>query len=311
MTRVTVLLGGTSSEREVSLISGEAIGKGLEARGYEVQKLDPARFHGIQAILSQIRELKTDVVFLGLHGGSGENGQFQAALELEGIPFTGSGAKACALAMDKYLSKLLAREEGIPTADYLLMREDLLNDYNDPADYQAVCEKLGLPLMVKPNDGGSSVGMTRVEQLSQLKPALKLALSHSGSTLLERFIPGRELTVTLLDGQALPLVEIRPLAGWYDYQNKYGEGRSEYLAPAPVEDALAQLIQTYAERLWQVFGLRHYARADFRFDGEHAYFLELNTLPGMTPLSLTPKAAQAIGLEFPELVDRIVRLAGR
>jgi len=211
--------------------------------------------------------------------------------------------------MDKYVSKLMALDEGIPAPEYILMREDLLNDYQDPNDFSAIEAKLGLPIIVKPNDSGSSVGISIVEKLFELKEAVKLALTYSDSVLLEQYIPGKELTATVLDGKALPLIEIRPLNGWYDFNNKYSKGHSEYLCPAPVEESVSQLIQLYAERLWKVLGLKGYARIDFRYDGNKPYFLEVNTLPGMTDLSLTPMAAKAVGINFPELVDKIVSLA--
>ncbi len=309
MQRITVLKGGDSPEREVSLVSGAAIAAGLREQGYGVAELDPADYADLDQILAKLRELGTELVFLGLHGGSGENGQLQAALDLAGFRYTGSGFQACAITMDKYASKLLAQAEGVPVADWVLLRGDQLGDYEDLRDLQGIVDKLGLPLIVKPNDGGSSVGISKVEDPSALKDATRLALKYSASALLERYIPGRELTATVLDGQALPLVEIRPRNGWYDYENKYNAGRSEYLAPAPVDESLSQLVQLYAERLWQVFGLRGYARIDFRYDGDQPYFLEVNTLPGMTPLSLTPMAAKAVGISFADLVDRIVRLA--
>ncbi len=306
---ITVLKGGDSPEREVSLVSGAAIANGLREKGHEVAELDPADYSGLDQLIFRLKELDAGLIFLGLHGGSGENGQLQAALDLAGYRYTGSGFQACALTMDKYVAKLLAKEEGIPVADWVLLRGDQLSDYEDPRDLQGMVDKLGLPLIVKPNDGGSSVGISKVEHIDQLREAAKHALKYSESALLERYIPGRELTATVLDGQALPVVEIKPLAGWYDYDNKYKSGRSEYLAPAPIEEAVAQLIQMYAERLWQVFGLRGYARIDFRYDGDKPYFLEVNTLPGMTPLSLTPMAAKAVGISFPDLVDKIARLA--
>lgn len=309
MYKISVLKGGISSERDISLISGTAIAEGLRANNYAVLELDPADFSDFSLLVQELKAFGTDLVFLGLHGGAGENGEIQAALAQSGFRHTGSDYKACAITMDKYVSKLIAVEEGIPVPDYILMRGDLLLDYNDPQDYQGVVDKLGLPLIVKPNDGGSSVGITKVEDIHKLKAAVQLALEYSSSALLERFIPGKELTVTVLDGQALPLVEIRPLNGWYDYNNKYKKGKSDYLAPAPVEDALAQLIQLYAERLWQAFGLCGYARIDFRYDGDKPYFLEVNTLPGMTPLSLTPMAAKTIGLSFNELIHKIVSLS--
>jgi len=309
MERITVLKGGDSPEREVSLVSGAAIANGLRGSGLEVTELDPADFSSLDKLIDRLKELGTGLIFLGLHGGSGENGQLQAALDLAGLRYTGSGFQACALTMDKYVAKLLAREEGVPVADWVLLRGDQLGDYEDPRDLQGIVDKLGLPLIVKPNAGGSSVGISKVETTDQLREATQQALKYSSSALLERFIPGRELTVTVLDGIALPVVEIKPLSGWYDYANKYKAGRSEYLAPAPIEEAVAQLIQMYAERLWQVFGLRSYARIDFRYDGDQPYFLEVNTLPGMTPLSLTPMAAKAVGISFADLVVKIAHLA--
>lgn len=309
MNKVAVLKGGISSERDISLISGAAIAKALRANKHAVLELDPADFPDFSLLVQELRDFGADLVFLGLHGGAGENGEIQAALAQSGFRHTGSDYKACAITMDKYLSKLIAVEEGIPVPDYILMRGDLLLDYNDPLDYQGVVDKLGLPLIVKPNDGGSSVGITKVEDINSLKAAVQLALEYSSSALLESFIPGQELTVTVLDGQALPLVEIRPLNGWYDYNNKYKKGKSDYLAPAPVEEALAQLIQLYAERLWQAFGLKAYARIDFRYDGKQPYFLEVNTLPGMTPLSLTPMAAKTVGIDFQQLIQKIVSLS--
>ena len=309
MEKIAVLEGGISPEREISLRSGEAIAKALREKGYEVIELDPADYSDFYSLISKLRTEKISMVFIGLHGGTGENGELQAALSLAGFKYTGSGPKACTLTMDKYVSKLMALDEGIPAPEYILMREDLLNDYQDPNDFSAIEAKLGLPIIVKPNDSGSSVGISIVEKLFELKEAVKLALTYSDSVLLEQYIPGKELTATVLDGKALPLIEIRPLNGWYDFNNKYSKGHSEYLCPAPVEESVSQLIQLYAERLWKVLGLKGYARIDFRYDGNKPYFLEVNTLPGMTDLSLTPMAAKAIGINFPELVDKIVSLA--
>ena len=309
MDKIAVLEGGISPEREISLRSGKAIAKGLREKGYEVIELDPADYSDFYSLISKLRTEKISIVFIGLHGGTGENGELQAALSLAGIKYTGSGPKACTLTMDKYVSKLMALDEGIPAPEYILMREDLLNDYQDPIDFSAIEAKLGLPIIVKPNDSGSSVGISIVEKLFELKEAVKLALTYSDSVLLEQYIPGKELTATVLDGKALPLIEIRPLNGWYDFNNKYSKGHSEYLCPAPVEESVSQLIQLYAERLWKVLGLKGYARIDFRYDGNKPYFLEVNTLPGMTDLSLTPMAAKAVGINFPELVDKIVSLA--
>ena len=213
--------------------------------------------------------------------------------------------------MDKYLSKLVVAQEGIPVAKHILMRGDLIEDYGDPEDYASFAEKLGLPIIVKPNDAGSSVGISRVDSLDGLKQAVKDAFSVSPTILLEEYIPGKELTVTVLDGKALPVVEIKPLNGWYDYTNKYQKGKTEYIAPAQLDESVAMLIQLYAERIWKAMELTAYARIDFRYDGVKAYFLEVNTLPGMTPLSLTPMAAKAAGLSFGDLLKHIIKFSLR
>lgn len=307
MIKIALFLGGDSSEREVSLVSGKAIAEELTRLGYPVLELDPGAYSKVSGLLEVLEKERIDLVFNALHGGSGENGELQAALSLSGIKYTGSDFRACCFAMDKYVSKLIAAAEGIPVPAYILLREDLLHDYNDPEDYQGFIDKLGLPLIVKPNDGGSSVGITKVMDIMELKPAVELAFKHSDSVLAEQFIPGRELTVTVLDGEALPLVEIKPVNGWYDYENKYTKGHTEYISPAQIEDEAAKLMQIYALRVWKAFSCKGYARVDFRYDAEKAYFLELNTLPGMTSLSLTPMAAKAAGMEFGQLLEQIIK----
>lgn len=309
MKNICVLKGGNSSEREVSLKSGSAIAAELRELGFHVSELDPADHPDLDELLAAIKVEHTDLVFIGLHGGLGENGKLQAALDLAGIPFTGSGFEACCVTMDKYLSKLVAQAEGIPTPAYIMMREDLICDYNTVEDLTGFVSALGMPVVVKPNDGGSSVGISIVKQIGDLKAAVRAAFNESRQVLVERFISGRELTVTVLDGQALPVVEIKPLQGWYDYSNKYTKGNTEYIAPAVLDPAVAQLVQLYATRLWKAFGLKGYARVDFRYDGEKAWFLEVNTLPGMTSLSLTPMAAKAAGISFAGLLEKIIHLS--
>ena len=308
MDRIAVLLGGDSSERDVSLESGANVAERFRTMGHSVLEIDPVRTGTLDTLLQTLLKDKVDVVFNALHGGSGEDGRIQAALSMTGIRFTGSGYKASCVAMDKYLSKLIAADEGIPVPDYIMVRGDLLNDYQDPSDYQGWINKLGLPVVVKPNDSGSSVGISLVDKPELLKPAVQEAFRHSRSVLLERFIPGRELTVTVLDSEVLPLVEIKPVNGWYDYTNKYTKGRTEYIAPAPIEESEAKLMQVYALRMWNAIGCAGYARVDFRHDGNKAYFLEVNTLPGMTSLSLTPMAAAAAGITFDELLERIIKI---
>lgn len=306
MKTVIVLKGGDSPERDVSLVSGGEVAKALNESGFLAMEMDPSEFQNLSELLDSIRKLEPFMVFNALHGGSGENGELAAVLEMAGIPFTGSGSKASAIAMDKYISKLVVAAEGIPTARHILMRGNLIMDYNDPADYQGFANLLGYPIIVKPNDAGSSVGISKVDSLAELKPAVEYALQYCNTVLLEEYIPGKELTVTILDGKALPVVEIAPKTGWYDYQNKYTKGNTEYLVPAPIDESVVQLVQLYAERAFLALGCKVYGRVDFRYDGSTPYFLEVNTLPGMTPLSLTPMAAKAAGIPFKDLLQRII-----
>lgn len=309
MESIVVLYGGDSLEREISLVSGAEVGKALAHMGYTVFYQDPADYADLASLLCAVAEQKSDLIFNALHGGSGENGQLAAAFELAGIAFTGSGSKASQVAMDKYIAKLIVAAEGLPIAKHILLRANLLEDYNDPKDYSGFTQKLGLPLIVKPNDAGSSVGISLVHSLAELKPAVEDAFKYCQSVLLEEYIAGRELTVSILDGKALPVVEINPLNGWYDYQHKYTKGNTEYLAPAPIDEPLAQLCQLYAERAFFALSCSVYARVDFRLRDNVPYFLEVNTLPGMTPLSLTPMAAKAAGLSFADLLRKIIELS--
>ncbi len=307
MKKIVVLQGGISDEREISLLTGSEIAKALRALNYEICDLDPADYPKLSHLLLAIQEQQADLVFNALHGGAGEDGRLAAALEMAGIPFTGSKYKSSCLAMDKYVSKLIVAAEGIPCPRHILLRGNLLEDYNDPNDYIGITQNLGLPLIVKPNDSGSSVGISIVHDLADLKTAVNEAFLHCSSVLLEEYIPGRELTVSILDGKALPVVEIKPLQGWYDYHNKYTKGQTQYLAPAPIDEATAHLVQSYALRAFQVLSCSVYGRVDFRLDGESPYFLEVNTLPGMTALSLTPMAAKVAGLSFADLLQEIIK----
>ncbi|MCK9558307.1 MAG: D-alanine--D-alanine ligase [Candidatus Cloacimonetes bacterium] len=306
MKKILVLKGGNSPEREISLISGSEVAKALLLLNYNVSEIDPADYPRFSDLLMAIEAENPYMVFNGLHGGCGENGDLQAALQLAGIPFTGSLSKGSTLAMDKYIAKLIVSQEGVPVPKHILMRGNLLEDYNDPEDYKAFTETLGLPIIVKPNDAGSSVGISMVEDLSALKTAVDKAFKYCSSVLLEEYIPGRELTVSILNGKALPVVEIKPRAGWYDYTNKYTKGKTEYLAPAPIDEAIAHLAQLYAVRAFNALSCSVYGRVDFRLDNDKLYFLEVNTLPGMTALSLTPMAAKAAGIAFSDLLVTII-----
>jgi len=330
--RIAVLMGGTSSERDVSLASGIRVAEALRSRGHDVRAVDPARGEisleeqrslasGVvvqtappsqDALRRMAREAlprmastlpragDTDVVFLGLHGGTGEDGTIQAMLDLTGVPYTGSGHLASALAMDKDLSKQLFRQAGVTTADWLMA----------PATAEDVGTRLGFPVIVKPSKQGSTVGLSIVRDPDGLQAAIDEALQFDDEVMVEAFIAGRELTVGILGGEALPVGEIIPKHEIYDYECKYTPGMAEERFPAELTGAETARIQREAQAAFRALKLGGYARIDFRMarDGRF-YCLEANTLPGMTQTSLIPQAAAAAGISFPELCERIVRLA--
>ena len=331
--KIAVLLGGTSAERDVSLVTGLAVAKALLENGHSVQaidcayganvlsdldrpaeaiiaeqpsdienrrrELDPRVMEAVQYLLKE----KFDVVYNGLHGGYGENGQLQALLELAGIPYTGSGPLASGLGMNKHLSKIMFRSCDVPTANWCFYPS------RGSVDLKQVAE-LGYPVVVKPNDQGSTVGLSIVHDPEHINAALEEAFRHSQSVIIEKYIPGREITVSILGDQALPVIEIRPKSGFYDYKSKYQKGMTDYMVPAPIPDELSRKVQEKALQAYRAMGCQDYARIDFRLQDDGQFFcLEVNTLPGMTPTSLVPKAAQAVGISFNDLVERIVHSA--
>jgi len=330
--KILLLAGGDSNEREVSLASSAAIYRSLIATGHEVAAVDSST--GANLVGAEGRFLTdgtpsdskpttpavllpdlfrsasddVDVVFIGLHGGEGENGSIQNLLALAGKPFVGSDAAASAVAMNKALTKHICRSLGIPTAEWMQRRfagEGISSDL-----HEEILARFELPFIVKPNDGGSTVGLTKVEAEDQLNDALLTALSETSDVLVEDYIPGRELTVTVLDGESLPVVEIVPKSGLYDYQAKYTSGMSEYICPADIPEELEQQLKIAAVRLYETIGAWGAARIDFRVPSDDEYYcLELNTLPGMTELSLVPMAAAAAGISFDQLMERLLQSA--
>ncbi|MDZ7265522.1 MAG: D-alanine--D-alanine ligase, partial [candidate division KSB1 bacterium] len=224
------------------------------------------------------------------------------------VPYTGSGVLASALAMDKAMAKTLFRQVGVQTADWIFIEERI--DRLTPRFLDRVRRSIGFPLVVKPNNEGSTVGFSVVQDEQQLLPALKFAQSYGLETLIEKYIPGRELTVSILEDRVLPVIEIVPKRGVYDYESKYTKGMTEYLVPAQLDDAVSHYLQDQALKAFQVLKCTDYARVDFRLrpDGE-IYCLEVNTLPGMTETSLVPKAARAAGIEFNDLIEKILQMA--
>lgn len=290
---ITVMLGGPSAEREVSLRTGAAVAKALRSLGHEVHELDP-----------KTPEWRlppgTDVVFLALHGTYGEDGTVQKQLDRLGVPYTGCDAEASRIAFDKVLTKQNCLKAGVPTAKFLAVI----------SPGAAFPENFSPPLVVKPVRQGSSVGLQFVERIADWPNALAAALKHDSEVLAEEKIIGRETTVGILGGKVLPVVEVRPKAGSYDYQNKYTAGATEYFCPADFDAATTRRIQDAALGAFNAIGGRDYARVDVmvRADGSPVV-LEVNTLPGMTETSLLPKAAAAAGMSYAELCQRMVDLA--
>lgn len=303
--KIAVFLGGSSEEREVSLNSGRAVADALRAKGHDVAEYD-VEWDGKQTLFTaveKIREDGTDLVFLALHGGLGENGGVQGVLEAAGIPYTGSGIAGSAVAMDKHISKTIFRHHGIRTAPWF-------SGTAAEIDRGRIEREIGWPCVVKPVDQGSTVGLTVVKEPGRLMDALAVAAKVGGRIMAEGFIPGKELSVPVIGGRAFPIIEIRPSHEIYDYECKYTAGMTQYIVPAPIPEEAAGEVRELALRAYDALGLRDAARIDFRLDADgKPSCLEANTLPGMTATSLVPKSAAAAGMSFPELVDGISRMA--
>lgn len=332
--KIAVLYGGYSPERDVSASSGTGVAAALRQRGHRVALVD--LFLGVEALPADVDALFTaedkderqsvreqepdmealrrlrpgralvgpgvleicqhaDIAFLALHGGNGENGQLQACLDMFGIPYTGSGYLGSALAMDKELSKELFRAAGILTpAGVTLRRGESISG-------------IALPCVVKPCSGGSSVGTAIVERPEQLQAALDAAFECDERVLVEEYIRGRELTAGILNDRAMPVVEIIPKEGFYDYKNKYQAGFTVELCPAPLDEETTRRVQQVAEAAFAALKLQSYGRADILMDGEgRLYCLEVNTLPGMTPTSLIPQMAAEMGMDYGELCEKLI-----
>ena len=326
--KIALLLGGTSPEKEVSRNTAKSILKALRELGFQVIPMNPA--YGINQPADEEKLFDTeeyaeptnrkyielinskifddiDLAFLALHGKWGEDGTIQSLLELRGIKYTGSGVLSSSLAMDKAMTKVILQHSGVPTPAWIVV------DQADKINYdisKKIGENLGYPCVIKPNDQGSTVGLTICKDETEVKSAIELALQFSDKALIEQYIPGRELTVAVLDEKALPILEIRPKNGFYDYENKYTAGRTEYIVPAEIPNEITIAIQEKALIAFKSVGCKTYSRIDFRLTDEgNSYCLEINTLPGMTSLSLVPKAAKAAGISFEELIARIVKNA--
>jgi D-alanine-D-alanine ligase len=293
--RVAVLMGGRSAEREISLKSGTMVLAALRKSGVDAHAFDP-RDQRLEQLIAQ----KFDRVFIALHGRFGEDGTVQGALEYLGIPYTGSGVMASALAMDKWRTKLLWQAAGVSTPPYALLSQD--------SDFAGVAARLGLPLMVKPAREGSSIGMSKVTSVEMLQAAFELAAQYDSVIIAEKFVEGMELTAGILGAEALPLIRLETPRVFYDYQAKYFSDDTRYLCPCGLPQAQEEALQAAALAAFQLRS--GWGRVDIMLDARgQPYLLEVNTIPGMTDHSLVPLAARARGMSFEDLVVRILESA--
>lgn len=295
--KVAVLLGGRSAEREISLRSGQAVLEALRRQNIDAHPFDPAEQH-MEALLNQ----GFNRAHIALHGRYGEDGTVQGALELMGLPYTGSGVLASALAMDKWRTKLLWQAAGINTPRHVLL--------HGQSDFKAVARELGLPLIVKPSREGSTIGLSKVTDEKEVEEAWRMAAQHDALVLAEQFIDGTELTAAVLGDKTLPLVRIETESGLYDYEAKYVSDKTRYFCPSGVSAAVEATICEQAMLAHRILGCEGWGRVDLILDKTgNAYFLETNTSPGMTDHSLVPMAARTAGISFDELVSQILELA--
>ena len=343
--RIVVLAGGLSSERDVSILSGSKIAAALRQKGHQVVLIDV--FMGYEEESCDIDSLfannydfsdnavigteepdieavkksrkkqsddffgdhvleicrAADITFLGLHGGEGEDGSIQAALELHGIKYTGSDHLGSAIAMHKGITKGVFLNSSVPTPVSRIYKREFMHDYYLD-DWKT------FPCVVKPCSAGSSVGVQIVGDREQFIAAVGAAFRYDDDVLVEEYIKGREFSIGILDGKALPIIEIIPKDGWYDYENKYQEGATEEICPAELDETIAEKMQREAEHAFEMLRLKVYGRVDFLLDAQNKFYcLEANTLPGMTPLSLLPQEAAAAGIDYPELCEKIIELS--
>ncbi len=293
--KVAVLMGGWSAEREVSLKSGAAVLSAMQRYGIDAHGIDVQR----ATVIGELQQGEYDRVFNILHGPGGEDGVIQGVLETLGLAYTGSRVMASALAMDKLRSKQLLDGVGLPTPNYMVL--------DDESDYEYVAANLGLPVMVKPSQQGSSLGISKVERIEDLHPAWQAAAQFEGAVLAEQWIDGKEYTVAILDDEALPAILLETPRGFYDYAAKYQSNDTQYICPCGLDEEHQARLQRLALSTFQAMGAQGWGRVDLFVDRqERPWIIELNTLPGMTDHSLVPMAAKAAGISFDDLVVRIL-----
>jgi D-alanine-D-alanine ligase len=286
--KIGVLMGGNSSEREISLKSGKAVLKGLKNCGYNVTAIDVG-----PDLTAKLRRQRIDAAFIALHGRRGEDGTVQGLLEIMGIPYTGSGVRGSAMAMDKVVMKMVFESMGIPTPAYTMVEEG--NKVHFP-----------LPFVVKPANEGSTIGISIVRKQKEVGPAIKSARKYDRKVLVERYIEGDEITVGIVNGEVLPVVQVKPSSGFYDFEAKYTKGMTEYIVPAKITGPIAKKAAAIAMEVYSAFELSGCARIDMLVDDDLPKVIDINTSPGMTETSLVPKAWEHLGRTFDELVETIL-----
>jgi len=302
--KIALLSGGISGERDISLKTGEQIYEALDKNKYEIFKYDPKT--DLKRFFLDATDKKFDLVFPALHGPFGEDGRLQGMLDMIGMPYVFSGCLAGALAMDKKKSKIIARDAGLNIAKDIVLKK------GEKYSTENIIKELSLPIFIKPLELGSSVGMSKASTEKELEEGIKLAFKHSNKIILEQFIKGRELTVPIMGAppKALPAIEIIPkVSDWFNKEAKYEDGATDEICPAKIPDNIKNEIQSLGIKMFNAIGCKDLARADFIWsekDGK-LYFLEINTIPGMTAASLTPKAAKVAGMEFGEFLDKLIK----
>lgn len=304
--KVAVLKGGASLERQVSLRSGQRIAEALRTRGHEVTEIDVD-----QHLVRNLREAGPDAAFIALHGRGGEDGTVQELLEVVGIPYTGCGVLSSSLTMDKSLTKLLLQKHAVPTPRFVSLGESAFKSLGASEALDQVESMLGFPVVVKPARQGSALGVNFAASRDELPPAILSAFSYDDKLLIEQFIKGREIAVSVLDGEPLPAVEAIVRSGnFYDFESRYEIGETDYVCPAELDEAVAARVADLAKQTFNLLGCEGFARVDFMLpeDGE-PQVLEANSIPGLTQTSLMPMAAEAAGIGFEDLAERLLATA--
>lgn len=298
--KVAVLMGGVTKEREISLRTGGAISTALKRRGYDVTDIDVGA-----DIVNRLTQEKPDVVFVALHGKFGEDGCIQGLLEMMRIPYTGGGVLGSSVGMDKIVCDMVAKQLGVP-----LPKEQFFDITNESVEEFIKRLQIKFPIVVKPSREGSTINITIVHKAEELKEAINVASKSDEKIIVQEYLKGKEVTAGLINGRALPVLEIAPKSGFYDYKSKYTKGMTEYIVPARIPDDCAKKIQDFSVRIFKALDCSGAARCDY-IVGEKGeiHFLEINTIPGMTELSLVPKAAAHIGISFDELAEEILNSA--